>query len=276
MTPPKVLVIQPKRGLPINCSLASLGLRKNSPAMDWQDEGTIIAVRPHGESAAIIEVFTLAHGRHAGVVRGGASRRMAAVLQPGSQVTVSWSARLSEHIGAFVVEPLRSRSGVMADRLALSGLNAICALLHVALPEREAHGNLWRATMALLDGLERDPDWPVEYLRWELALLEELGFGLDLGRCAVTGSREGLAYVSPKTGRAVSVDGAGEWAARLLPLPAVLLGQGPAMGGELTSGLAVTGHFLAKGLEPVLSGRPLPIARERLLDLFAKNAQGRQ
>ena len=122
--------------------------------MDWQDEGMLISVRQHGESAAIIEVFTAAHGRHAGVVRGGASRKMAAVLQPGSQLAVSWSARLAEYIGVFVVEPLRLRAGLMGDRLALSGLNAICAMLHLALPEREAHAGLWRATMALLDTLE--------------------------------------------------------------------------------------------------------------------------
>lgn len=244
--------------------------------MDWQDEGTVIAVRPHGESAAIIEVFTAAHGRHAGVVRGGASRRMAPVLQPGSQVAVTWSARLSEHMGVFAVEPMRSRSGLMADRLALSGLNAICAMLHLAMPEREPYLPLWRATMALLDGLERDAGWPVEYLRWELGLLDALGYGLDLGRCAVTGSREGLAYVSPKTGRAVSAEGAGGWAARLLPLPQVLLGQGPANRAELQAGLAVTGHFLAKGLEPVLHDRPLPVARQRLIDLLAVQGEGRQ
>ncbi len=241
--------------------------------MDWQDEGMLISVRQHGESAAIIEVFTAAHGRHAGVVRGGASRKMAAMLQPGSQLAVSWSARLAEHIGVFVAEPVRLRAGLMGDRLALSGLNAICAMLHLALPEREAHPGLWRATMALLDALERDADWPVLYLRWELALLEELGFGLDLGRCAVTGVREGLVYISPKTGRAVSVAGAGEWAARLLPLPEVLLGQGPAMGHDLAEGFAVTGHFLAKGLEPVLKDRQLPVARQRLIDLLIQSRQ---
>lgn len=237
--------------------------------MDWQDEGCVIAVRAHGETAAIIEVFTAAHGRHAGVVRGGASRRMAAHLQPGSQVAVTWSARLSEHMGVFTVEPVQSRAGLMGDRLALAGLNAICAMLHVALPEREAHLPLWRATMALLSGLERGADWPVDYLRWEAFLLEELGFGLDLGRCAVTGAREGLAYVSPKTGRAVSVEGAGDWAARLLPLPAALLGQGQASAAELAQGFAVTGHFLDRGLAPILQGRPLPAARTRLLELLA-------
>ena len=240
--------------------------------MDWQDEGCIIAVRAHGESAAIIEVFTAAHGRHAGVVRGGASRRMAAVLQPGSQVAVHWQARLSEHIGAFTVEPVHLRSALMGDRLALAGLNAICAMLHIALPERDAHPALWRATMELLGALERGIDWPPQYLRWELALLDDLGFGLDLGRCAVTGSREGLAYVSPRTGRAVSATGAGDWAARLLPLPAVLLGQGPANAEDLARGFALTGHFLRRGLEPVLQERALPAARMRLIDMLARNA----
>ena len=240
--------------------------------MDWQDEGCIIAVRAHGETAAIIEVFTAAHGRHAGVVRGGASRRMTAVLQPGSQVMVHWQARLSEHIGTFVAEPLRSRAGLMADRLGLAGLNAICAMLHVALPERDAHPALWQRTMSLLDVIETQPDWPGQYLRWEAALLDDLGFGLDLGRCAVTGSREGLAYVSPKTGRAVSAAGAGDWASRLLPLPAALLGQGPADARDLNDGLALTGHFLAKGLEPLLHSNSLPAARTRLIAMLAARA----
>lgn len=236
--------------------------------MDWQDEGCVIVVRTHGETAAIIEVFTAAHGRHAGVVRGGASRKMAAVLQPGSQVALRWQARLADHMGIFTVEPLKLRSALMSDRLALAGLNAICVLLHVALPEREAYPALWRATMALLAALEHDPAWPALYLRWEMILLEELGFGLDLGSCAVTGRREGLAYVSPKTGRAVSVEGAGDWATRLLPLPSVLLGQGPSSAQDLAQGFAVTGHFLAKGLAPMMQGRPLPPARMRLTEML--------
>ena len=194
---------------------------------------------------------------------------MAAVLKPGSQVAVSWAARLSEHMGVFAVEPLQSRAGLMGDRLALAGLNAICAMLHVALPEREPCPALWRVTMALLAAIENGRDWPGDYLRWEALLLEELGFGLDLGRCAVTGTREGLVYVSPKTGRAVSAAGAGDWAVRLLPLPAVLLGQGQASAAELAQGFAVTGHFLDRGLAPVLQGRPLPAARQRLLELLA-------
>lgn len=194
--------------------------------MEWRDEGALLAVRPHGETSAIIEVFTAQHGRHAGVVRGGVSRRIAPVLQPGAQLDLTWRARLDEHIGAFAVEPLRARSGVLSDRLALAGLNSVCALLHFVLPEREPHPQLYRSSVALLDDLGVTADWVTAYLRWEAFLLEEMGYGLDLSACAVTGSREDLAYVSPRSGRAVARGAAGEWADRLLPLPPCLLGQG--------------------------------------------------
>ena len=238
--------------------------------MEWRDEGVLLVMRLHGETSAIIEVFTAAHGRHAGVVRGGASRRMAAMLQPGTQVQVVWSARLDEHLGTFVVEPVQSRAAILSDRMALAGLNSVCALLHLALAERDPHGALWRKTVALLDRLAAGADWQADYLRWELDLLEDLGFGLDLTTCAVTGSRDDLAYVSPRTGRAVSRGAAGDWAARLLPLPPSLLGQGPAMGREMVQGLALTGHFLNRGLQAVLHDRPLPEARARLIEMLAR------
>ncbi|AMJ48826.1 DNA repair protein RecO [Cereibacter sphaeroides] len=237
--------------------------------MEWRDEGALLSVRRHGESSAIIEVFTAAHGRHAGVVRGGASRKIAPILQPGAQLDLTWKARLDEHMGAFTVEPLRSRTALLGDRLGLAGLNAICAMLHVTLPEREPHSTLWQESMVLLDALDR-PGWPPAYLRWEMRLLEETGFGLDLTRCAVTGSREDLAFVSPKTGRAVSSGAAGGWADRLFPLPLALLGQGPASAEEVRQGLAITGHFLGRELAPLLNGRPLPEARARLMELLAR------
>ncbi len=228
----------------------------------------MLSVRPHGEHAAIVEAFTAGHGRHFGVVRGGASRRMAPVLQPGAQVDLTWRARLGEHMGAFAVEPLRSRSALMGDRRALAGLNAVCALLHVALPEREAHGDLHAATEVLLDAMGEVPDWPEVYLRWEVGLLEELGFGLDLSVCGVTGSGVGLAYVSPKSGRAISRGAAGEWADRLFSLPACMGGDAPAGPRDVAQGLAITGHFLARELAPVLGDRPLPDARRRLVEML--------
>lgn len=233
--------------------------------MEWRDEGALLSVRQHGETSAIIEVFTAGHGRHAGVVRGGTSRRIAPVLQPGAQLALTWRARLHEHIGAFTVEPVRSRAAaVMADRRALAALGSVTALLAFALPEREPHPALYARTVALLDALASGADWPADYVRWELALLEELGFGLDLGRCAATGSTEDLAYVSPRSGGAVSRRGAGEWADRLLPLPPVLLG-GPAAPGDLARALTTTGHFLDRWLVPALGDRPLPAARGRLV-----------
>jgi DNA repair protein RecO (recombination protein O) len=233
--------------------------------MDWRDEGALLSVRRHGETAAIVEVFTAAHGRHLGVVRGGAGRRLAPILQPGSQLDLTWRARLDAHIGTFVAEPLRSRSAaLMADRAALSALAAITALLGFALPEREPHPALYARTIALLDALGADPGWPASYLRWELALLEELGFGLDLTHCARTGATEDLAYVSPRSGAAVCRAAAGEWAARLLPLPAVLRG-GEGEAADILAGLRTTGHFLDAWLAPALGDRPLPAARDRLV-----------
>jgi DNA repair protein RecO (recombination protein O) len=231
--------------------------------MEWRAEGLVLTVRAHGEHAAIIDVLTADHGRHAGVVRGGAGRRMAPVLQPGAQVDVAWRARLGEHLGAFTVEPVQSRSHLMADRRALAGLNAVCALLHVALPERAPHPALYAATLTLLDAMAAVPDWPLVYLRWELGLLEALGFGLDLGCCAVTGVTKDLVFVSPKTGRAVSRAGAGEWADKLLPLPACLGGAG----GDVMQGLAITGHFLARELA---AQGTLPEGRARLLAQLAR------
>lgn len=236
--------------------------------MEWRDEGMLIGSRKLGETSAIAEIFTAEHGRHLGVVRGGASRRMAALMQPGSQVTCAWRARLDDHLGVFVLEPLRSRAGLMEDRARLAGLASVCSLLHMGLPERAAHPQLYARTLGLMTALERDGTWPADYLRWELVLLEDLGFGLDLARCAVTGSREDLAWVSPRSGRAVSRQGAGDWAARLLPLPAGLLGQGPLSPTELSQGLAITGHFLARGPGTLHPGAELPAARTRLVDLL--------
>lgn len=239
--------------------------------MDWQDEGVVLAVRRHGESAAIVELFTAVHGRHAGVVRGGASRRLAPLLQPGAQLQATWRARLEDHVGTFTIEPLKGRAGaLLADRAGLAGLASVTALLAFALPERAPHPALYARSVALLDALGAAPDWPLAYLRWEMALLEEAGFGLDLGRCAVTGARDGLAYVSPRSGRAVSHAGAGAWAPRLLVLPQCLLGQGPALPGDLAQGLRLTGHFLETWLAPALGERPLPPARARLVAVLTR------
>lgn len=239
--------------------------------MEWRGTGILLAVRRHGENASIIEVFTETHGRHAGVVRGGASRKIAPILQPGAQLDVAWRARLEEHLGSFAVEPVRSRAvAAMADRLMLAGLNTVTSLLCFCLPEREPHAPLYRRTEALLDLLDQPDLWPLAYLRWEVALLEEMGYALDLDTCAVTGSSDDLAYVSPKSGRAVSRGAAGEWVDRLLPLPQVLRGLGDAPDTEIAEGFRTTGYFLTAHMAANLGNRPLPEARARFVDAFGR------
>ncbi|KIN65267.1 DNA repair protein RecO [Sulfitobacter noctilucae] len=239
--------------------------------MEWRDQGILLSARRHAETSAIIEVFTPSHGRHAGVVRGGTSRKIAPILQPGAQLDVSWRGRLEEHIGSFTVEPVRSRAAIaMSDRLALAGLNAVTGLLAFCLPEREAHPPLYARTEALLDLLGQGDLWPLAYLKWELALLEEMGYGLDLTECAVTGAVDGLVYVSPKSGRAVSAAGAGEWAEKLLPLPEVLRGVGAAPDAEIAQGFVTTGYFLTAHLAKDLGDKPLPEARARFVEAFSR------
>ncbi|WP_224816975.1 DNA repair protein RecO [Hasllibacter sp. MH4015] len=239
--------------------------------MDWRADGILLAMRRHGETSAIIELFTESHGRHLGVVRGGASRKMAPLLQAGAQLDATWRARLSDHIGSYTVELKQGRAAeVMGDRIALAGLSAICALLSFALPERAAYPALYARTLAVLDNLGADR-WAAAYLGWEMALLTDMGFGLDLSSCAATGSTEDLAYISPRTGRAVSRGSAGEWADRLLPLPPVLRGERSDLPG-VVEGLGVTGHFLRTHLAASLGDRPLPVARQRLVDALARRA----
>lgn len=237
----------------------------------WTDEAALLATRPFGETSVIIEVFSEVHGRHAGVVRGGTSRKVAPMLQPGAQLSVTWKARLDEHLGGFTVEPIRSRAAAaMGDRLSLAGLNAVCSLLTMVLPEREAQPHLYARTINLLDLLGQSDIWPLAYLRWEQALLEETGFGMDLSACAVRGVNEDLAFISPRSGKAVSREGAGEWADRLLLLPPVLAGKGDATGAEIVKALATTGYFIEHRLIKSLGDRPMPAARTRLIDAIGR------
>ncbi|SNR34065.1 DNA repair protein RecO [Puniceibacterium sediminis] len=242
--------------------------------MDWRDTGILLTTRRHGESSAILEVFTPSRGRHAGILRGATSRKIAPSLQPGAQLDLSWRARLEDHIGSFTVEPQRSRAALaMTDRLSLAGLNAVVSLLAFCLPEREAHPKLYQRTESLLDLLGQPDIWPLAYLRWEMALLDEMGFGLDLSACAATGANDQLIYVSPRTARAVSASGAGDWADRLLPLPGVMLGQGDATNAEICIALGTTGHFMHNRLATALGDRPLPNARAVFVDRLSRTGR---
>lgn len=239
--------------------------------MEWRDEGVVLSVKLHGENAVILDVLTAQHGRHSGLVRGGRSRRLRPVLQPGNSVMLHWRARLEDHLGSYTVELTTARAGVLIeDGFALGGLTAASSVM-VALPEREHHAALFAAYEVLLDHLEEAAIWPMLYVRWELGLLQELGFGLDLSSCAVTGVQEGLVYVSPRSGRAVSAEGAGQYKAQLLALPGFLTGAGAGQAKEtdVLDGLALTGHFLEKQIFGPLLGH-LPEPRIRLVDIMGK------
>ncbi|MFQ5765775.1 MAG: DNA repair protein RecO, partial [Rhodospirillales bacterium] len=169
--------------------------------MDWTDDGIVLSARKHGETSAIVTLLTRAHGRHLGLVRGGAGKRARGMLQPGNRVQARWRARLPEHLGTFTCELTEAFAAAsLRDRLKLAGLSAACAMADAALPEREPHAAVFEGLLALLSVLQ-DEDWPSAYVKWEMGLLGELGFGLDLSACAATGTNDQLAYVSPKSGR---------------------------------------------------------------------------
>ncbi len=244
--------------------------------MEWTDEGIVLGARPHGEGHAVLSLLTAEHGLRMGLVRGGGSRRMAPVLEPGNTVRAMWRARLEDQLGQFTIEPIRERaSALVLDGMGLAGLNAACAVAAGALPEREPAPGVHEGFAVLLDALEVNEVWPAVLVRWELGLLESVGFGLDLTRCAVTGSRDDLTHVSPRSGRAVSREAAAPYADKLLVLPPFLLSRQMAVERpDIAHGLALTGYFLTRHVFGA-KNRPLPDARARLEDQFrADNQRG--
>ena len=244
--------------------------------MEWRDEGLIIGARKHGEASTIVEAMTRAHGRHLGLVRGGRSARLRTTLQPSNTIGLVWRARLDEHLGSFAVEPLSLRAGRLMDSaLALSGINYLAALLRV-LPERDPHPALYEAASLIAGGLDDSARAPALIARFEAQILAECGFQLDLSRCAATGATDGLIYVSPKSGRAVSAEAGAPWRDRLLPLPAFLR-EGASVEArpsaeEIADGFRLTGFFLARDLF-ALRGEPLPDSRAAFLKAAAQGAR---
>ena len=251
--------------------------------MEWSEEGVVIAVRQHGEQAVIVTLLTESHGRHAGLVRGGASPRLRGLYQPGNLVSAVWRGRLSEHLGNFVCEMVRGYAGPLLEEPAgLAILASLCAVAETALPEREPHPDVYGRTLALVQTLATQGAGAAHrfaglagYVQWELALLRELGYGLDLRSCAVTGETANLAYVSPKSGRAVSDGAAGPWRERLLALPTFLLDGADeratvANEVEVGQGLALTGWFLDRYVF-AQQGRRIPAARLRLVEACAQS-----
>jgi len=229
--------------------------------MEWRDEGIILGLRKHGETSVIAEVMTQTHGRHLGIVRGGRSKRLQPVLQPGNSVDLVWRARLDEHLGQYQVELVNARAGrLMESAIGVHGVQAMAALLRL-LPERDSHPRLHDAFAVILDSLEAPEEAGALYVRFELAVLEDLGFGLDLTACAATGTRSDLIYVSPKSGRAVSAEAGAPWADKLLALPAFLPDRGQVCTDAtmLDQAFKLTGYFLnrhvfePRGVEPPIS-----------------------
>ncbi|HXO91441.1 MAG TPA: DNA repair protein RecO [Stellaceae bacterium] len=240
--------------------------------MQWQDTGFVLAARRHGESALIIELLTQEHGRHAGLVRGGQSPRGRAMLQPGNEVAAVWRGRLAEHLGTIGCELLRAYAArFLDDPGRLAGLTSAAALVAAALPEREPQPEVFASFARLIEALDSAIDWPAHYVTWEQDLLGALGFGLDLTRCAVSGATADLAYVSPRTGRAVSRTAGLPYSDKLLRLPEFLWRDVPIDEGQLALGLTLTGYFLAHHVFAP-QGRALPAARLRLAERMRQAA----
>ncbi len=234
--------------------------------MEWSDEAIILSVKAHGETAAVVELFTRSHGRHSGLVHGGRSRKARPTLQMGNHVDAIWKARLAEHLGHMSVELRRGYAALaMEDPAALAGLTSMCALARL-LPERDPHPALYEVTLFVLGFLDDATVWPALMVRWELVLLQELGFGLDLKACAATGVNDQLIYVSPKSGRAVSASAGEPYKDRMLALPGFLTSARDrhATREDVAAGLALTGYFLEQRiLAP--RGERLPESRGRIL-----------
>jgi DNA repair protein RecO (recombination protein O) len=236
--------------------------------MEWRDEGLVIGIRRYGEGSVIVEVMTREHGRHLGLVRGGRAPRLAAALQQGNTLGLVWRARLDEHLGSYAVEPLALRAGrLMQSALALAGLNYLATLVRF-LPERDPHESVYWALTEIAEQLDDHSLAPAQVARFEARMLTECGFRLDLGRCAATGTRDNLVYVSPKSGRAVSAEAGAPWRDRLLPLPAFLregadLDARPSAA-DVADGLRTTSFFVARDLFAA-RGEGLPDSRRAFL-----------
>ena len=238
--------------------------------MQWEAEGLVLAARTHGESSAIIDVFSRAHGRFGGLVRGGNSRRLRPVLQPGNMVVATWRARLSEHLGTITVDAGRAHAAeAMSDAKTLAGLTSLCALMQIT-PERQAYPRLYDTLMLVIAAMDDADTWPALLARFEMALLEEIGFGLDLSCCAATGVIEQLEYVSPRSGRAVSRDAARPYLDKMFVLPQFLLDPSAnASDEDVQKAMELTGHFLERRVY-LPNGLKMPPARQRLMDMLAR------
>lgn len=237
--------------------------------MEWTDRAIVLSTRAHGEGHAVVDLFTPDHGRWSGLVFGGSGRTMSPVLQAGNRVKAQWRGRLEDSLGHFALEletPIAAN--LMGERLQLAGMSAACAMASACLPEREGHARIFAGLNILIENFEDLEIWPALMARWELGLLGDLGFGLNLDSCAATGATDGLIFVSPKSARAVSAQAGEPYRDKLLPLPAFLRGdRGPLPLSDAIDALYTTGYFIETRLLH-LANRQLPDSRVRVLDLL--------
>ena len=248
--------------------------------MEWIDEGIVLSARPHGENAAVVTLLTAELGRHAGLVAGGQGRTAQPIVQPGNRVKAKWRARLTEHLGNYSLDLLMSHASAWLDAPEiLSIIASACAVTEASLPERQPMPGIFAGLATLL--ALRDADlWGPAYVKWEIGLLQAIGFGLDLSQCAASGESENLAYVSPRTGRAVSFQAGEPYREKLFALPAFLIGAGEWQPADILQGLELTGHFLSRHVfanphNRLLIAIPgdLPQARYRLTDYYRKASE---
>ena len=233
--------------------------------MEWRDRGILLSTKEFGETSLIIDVFTPNHGKSSGVVRGGQSKKLKPILQIGAQLDLTWKARLEEHLGSFQVELIRSRTAyVINNRLLLAGMLSSASLINKFFPTGQVYPEFYESSEKLFDLLQFPDIWTLGYFKWELEFMETLGFGLDLKKCAVTGSTEDLKFISPKSGRAVSQAAAGEWSSKLLPFPVAESGQVNSFN-DILDGLKVTQFFLEKKVLAAFGMNTLPKARSRFI-----------
>ncbi|NJO36875.1 MAG: DNA repair protein RecO [Rhizobiales bacterium] len=235
--------------------------------MQWEDEAILLSARRHGEGALVLQVFTPHHGRHGGLVRGGGSRKNRPTYQPGNRLAVIWRARLADQLGSITAELIDANAALIMDHPArLGALTSACALIERALPDRDPHPDLYNLLRQLIDTLTTSGVWAENYVRFELALLADLGFGLDLS----AGPNADLVYVSPRTGRAVTRETAKGYEDRVLPLPGFLVGRADDdVDVAIRDGLRLAGYFLERHLFAALD-RPVPEARQALVDRFSR------
>lgn len=251
--------------------------------MEWTDEGILLSARPHGETSVLVTLLTAEHGRHAGLVAGGQSSKHRATVQIGNLVTARWRARLADYLGHFALETTRPTAAPwLHDSEILSLIASACAITEASLPERQPMEDIYAGLLSLFTIADRDL-WAPAYIKWEIGVLKALGYGMDLSCCALTGATCGLAYISPRTGRAATAEAAAPFQGKLLPLPGFLCGAANWRAQDIWDGLILTGHFLSRHVFANPQNRRLvpldgmlPLARQRLFSLYEPKSEEKE